>query len=71
VAPESFGFPGETDIWVLMDESTAPPSVGVVGRLQDGVSVAQANVALAAASIDVGSANGRPRSLKRWSHPPS
>ena len=63
VAPEGFGFPRDTDIWVVMDESAAPPSVGVVGQLQDGVSVAQANVALGASSIDVGSANGRPLSL--------
>lgn len=63
VAPEGFGFPRDTDIWVVMDESATPPSVDVVGRLPDGVSVAQANAALAAASIDVGSAQGRPLSL--------
>ncbi len=64
VAPEGFVFPDDTDIWVPLDERSAPPALNVVARLQDGVSVAQANAALAGASIGVTPANGRsPSSL--------
>ena len=44
VAPEGFGFPRDTDIWVpLVPEPGQPPGpVDVVARLADGVTVAQA-----------------------------
>lgn len=77
VAPEGFVFPDDTDIWVLLDERSAPPALNVVARLQDRVSVAQANAALAGASIGVTPANGRPPSslgvgvmrLREWMIP--
>ena len=51
VAPDSFRFPADTDIWVPMGAATSQRSVGVVARLQDGVSVAQANALLNGASV--------------------
>jgi len=77
VAPEKFVFPDDTDIWVPLDERSGPPGLNVVARLQEGVSVAQANAALAGASIGVGPANGRPTSsldvrvvgLREWMIP--
>ncbi len=49
VAPEDFRFPSDTDIWVPMDVERR--SMNVVARLQDGVTLAQANAALAGASV--------------------
>ncbi len=51
VAPESFHFPADTDIWVPMGAGTSQRSVGVVARLQDGVTVAHANAVLNGASV--------------------
>src|SRR5262245_28467700 len=52
VAPEGFGFPRDTDIWVpLVPEPNRPPApVEVVARLADGVTVAQARAMLAGLS---------------------
>jgi putative ABC transport system permease protein len=77
VAPEGFVFPDDTDVWVLLDERDAPPALNVVARLQDGVSIAQANGALAGAAVSVEPANGRPSSslyvgvvgLREWMIP--
>lgn len=51
VAPENFHFPADTDIWVPMGTGTSQRSVGVVARLQDGVTVAHANAVLNGASV--------------------
>ena len=51
VAPENFRFPADTDIWVPMGVATSQRSVDVVARLQDGVTVAQANAELNGASV--------------------
>ena len=51
VAPESFHFPADTNIWVPMGAGTSQQSVGVVARLQDGVTVAHANAVLNGASV--------------------
>jgi putative ABC transport system permease protein len=52
VAPEGFGFPHDTEIWVPLvpelDRSSGP--VDVVARLADGVTVAQAGAMLAGLS---------------------
>jgi putative ABC transport system permease protein len=62
VAPEGLGFPGDTDIWVPMDGDgeAEQRSVNVVGRLQDGVSVAQVNAAMAGTSVRSGPAPSSP-----------
>lgn len=53
VAPQDFRFPSDTDIWVPMDTGAGgvQRSANVVARLQDGVTLAQANAVLAGASI--------------------
>jgi putative ABC transport system permease protein len=60
VAPETFAFPHDTDIWLpfaLGSGSLARRRVEVVARLQDGVTVEQANAAMAGMSVDAGPAN--------------
>jgi putative ABC transport system permease protein len=52
VAPEGFGFPGDTDIWVPLDfePGRRPEPIDVIARLADGVTVAQASAMLAGLS---------------------
>jgi putative ABC transport system permease protein len=52
VAPEGFGFPHDTDIWVPLvpEPGRAPGPVDVVARLADGVTVGQAGAMLAGLS---------------------
>ncbi len=52
VAPDGFGFPEDTDIWVPLDVEPGRRSgpIDVVAKLADGVSVAQAGARLAALS---------------------
>ena len=52
VAPEGFGFPRDTDIWVPLvhEPPRLPGSVDVVARLADGVTVAQAAAMVAGLS---------------------
>ncbi len=72
VAPEGFAFPADTDVWVLLDEKRGPPVLNIVARLQDGVSVAQANAALAGASVSLEAsspAGVRVMPLREWMIP--
>jgi len=51
VAPEGFGFPGATDVWVPFARSaSANRGVWMIGRLTDGTTVEQADAALQSAS---------------------
>ena len=56
VAPDGFGFPSDTDVWMPRAiESSRPTPVDSVARLADGVSVAQANAMVAGLSAGVDS----------------
>jgi putative ABC transport system permease protein len=50
IAARGFSFPNDSRIWVPLDRTSGTRSVEVVARLEPGVSAAQADVTLAAAS---------------------
>src|SRR5882672_3959413 len=58
VLPPGFQFPADTDLWVAADRNGENPSRGshnydAVGRLRDGVTVAQANAEISAIGLHI------------------